>query len=62
MSGVRREARYHIPGAAGRHSKEVFGLPAYPRLKGQRDSSMLGERRGCRKALYGRSRSPRSIW
>ena len=44
---MRREARHHIPGATGRHSKEVFGLPAYPRSKGQRDKSMLGEGRNC---------------
>ncbi len=25
MSGVRREARYYIPGAARKHSKEVLG-------------------------------------
>ena len=43
--GVRREARHYIPGAAGQHSKEVLGLPAYLRLKGQRDNSMLGVRR-----------------
>jgi hypothetical protein len=42
---VRREARHYIPGAAGKHSKEVLGLPAYPRLKGQRNNSMLGVRR-----------------
>jgi hypothetical protein len=60
--GVRRAARQHIPGSTGKHSKEVFGLPAYPRSKGQRDQSMLGERRGCRKTLYGRPRSTRSIW
>ncbi|HMF11584.1 MAG TPA: helix-turn-helix domain-containing protein [Gemmataceae bacterium] len=29
---------------SGKHSKEVFGLPAYPRSKDQRDKSMLGER------------------
>lgn len=50
-SGVRREARHHIPGSTGKHSKEVFGLPAYPRSKDQRDRSMLGERRNCRKTL-----------
>ena len=60
--GLRREARYHIPGSAGKHSKEVFGLPAYPRSKGQRDQSMLGEGRDCRKALYGRSGSTRPTW
>jgi hypothetical protein len=43
MSGLRREARYHIPGSIGRHLKDVFGLPAYPRPKGRRDSSMLGQ-------------------
>ena len=42
-SGVRREARHHIPGAAGKHSKEVLGSLAYPRPKGQRDKSMLGK-------------------
>jgi hypothetical protein len=51
MHGVRREARYDIPGAAGKHSKEVLGLPAYLRLKGQRDSSMLGVRRDSPKTL-----------
>jgi len=57
--GVRREARHHIPDSVGKHSKEVFGLPAYLRPKGQRDQSMLGEGRDCRKALYGRSCSTR---
>ena len=61
-SGVRREARHHIPGAAGRHSKEVFGLPAYQRSKGQRDRSMLGEGRNCGKTLYRRLRSTRPTW
>jgi len=42
VSGVRREARHYIPGTAGKHSKEVLGLPAYPRLKSQRNNSMLG--------------------
>src|SRR5439155_25929486 len=32
-SGVRREARHHIPGATRRHAKEEFGRPAYPRSK-----------------------------
>ncbi len=50
-SSVRREARHHIPGSAGRHSKEVFGLPAYQRSKDQRDRSMLGEGRDCAKTL-----------
>ncbi len=61
-SGVRREARYHIPGSAGRHSKEVFGLPAYPRSKDQRDKSMLGEGRNCGKTRYRRLRSTRPTW
>ena len=62
MHGVRREARHHIPGATGTHSKDVCGLPADPRPKSQRDRSMLGERRDCQKALYDRSRSTRPTW
>ena len=61
-AGVRREARHHIPGAAGKHSKEVFGLPAYLRSKDQGNKSMLGEGRDCRKMLYGRKRSTRPTW
>jgi hypothetical protein len=51
MHGVRREARRHIPDAVGKHSKEVFGLPAYLTPKGGGDQSMLGERRDCPKTL-----------
>ena len=51
MLSVRREARHHIPDSVGKHSKEVFGLPAYPRSKDQRDKSMLGEGRKCSKTL-----------
>ena len=51
MSSVRREARRHIPSATGTHLKEVIGLPTYRRSKDRRDKSMLGERRGCQKAL-----------
>jgi hypothetical protein len=51
MHGVRREARHHIPDAIGKHSKEVFGLPTYPRSKDQRDRSMLGKGRYCSKTL-----------
>jgi hypothetical protein len=47
MHGVRREARHHIPDSVGKHSKEVFGLPAYLRSKDQRNKSMLGEGRNC---------------
>jgi hypothetical protein len=49
--GVRREARHHIPVQPGNTRREMFGLPAYPRSKDQRNKSMLGEGCNCTKTL-----------
>jgi len=50
--GLRREARHHIPSAAGRHLKEVLELPAYPRSRDRRDSSMLDKARLSKDAVW----------
>jgi len=42
-SGVRREARCHIPGTARKNSKEVLRSTANPMSKDKRNKSMLSK-------------------
>ena len=54
-SGLRREARYHIPGSAGRHSKEVLWATSLPKIERSTGQQHAGTGHGCQRTLYGRS-------